>query len=159
MIKSFWNYTDLSDIYSYNIYILEIKQIYKSFQLTTAVIIIQIQIHCEMCTYSIAFPRPGLTFAASPVCRQPLQAIRKFFAHSASCAGLYCGYLVCPYRWSTATRRLQNWFLLSLSLCVQKWFLRQICSVLRDGLTKLELSGERNGSNSDRCIFKFENLH
>ena len=54
-----------------------------------------------MCTYSIAFPRPGLTFAASPVCRQPLQAIRKFFAHSASCAGLYCGYLVCPYRWST----------------------------------------------------------
>ena len=100
MIKSFWNYTDLSDIYSYNIYILEIKQIYKSFQLTTAVIIIQIQIHCEMCTYSIAFPRPGLTFAASPVCRQPLQAIRKFFAHSASCAGLYCGYLVCPYRWS-----------------------------------------------------------
>ena len=135
MIKSFWNYTDLSDIYSYNICILEIKQIYKSFQLTTAVIIIQIQIHCEMCTYSIAFPRPGLTFAASPVCRQPLQAIRKFFAHSASCAGLYCGYLVCPYRWSTEFIVLLGNCVIereegqlvdcktgfcSLSLCVQK---------------------------------------
>ena len=127
-----------------------------------------------MCTYSIAFPRPGLTFAASPVCRQPLQAIRKFFAHSASCAGLYCGYLVCPYRWSTEFIVLLGNCVIereegqlvdfktgfcSLSLCVQKWFLRQICSVLRDGLTKLELSGERNGSNSDRCIFKFENWH